>query len=118
MPNKHHRMSLSPEEERFLQSWMYDEVHYLEGVGGAKQLQLQHHIPPADLAVLIAAAMPDPADQEAAGSTPSSEAPAWPWSEMAWRQRLEEARIVLSERESAQQPRKAGSDSSPNLQPT
>jgi hypothetical protein len=100
MPNKLQQMNLSPEEERFLRSWMYDEVHYQEGVGTAKQLQLQHRVAPADLAVLIAAAMPDPADQEAAGFTPPSEAPAWPWSEMTWRHRLEEARAVLSERKS------------------
>ena len=60
-------------------------------MGTARQLQLQHWVAPVDLAVLIAAAMPDPADQEAAGFTRPSEAPAWPRSEMTWRYRLEEA---------------------------
>src|SRR5438067_13392062 len=70
MPNKHPRMKLSPEEEAFLRHWMYDEVHYADGPGPAKQLQLHHGVAPADLALLIAAGIPDPADQEAAGSGP------------------------------------------------
>ena len=97
-------MSLSPEEERFLRHWMYDEVHYQEGVGAAKQLQRQHRVRPADVAVLIAAAIPDPSEQEAAGFGPPPEPPMWPWSALTWPRRLEEARRVLSERQ-RQQPR-------------
>src|SRR4051812_45547358 len=49
MRNKHPRMKLSPDEERFLRHWMYEEVHFREGTGPAKRLQVEHRIPPADL---------------------------------------------------------------------
>jgi hypothetical protein len=93
-------MNLSREEESFLRHWMYDEAHYQEGVGPAKRLQLQHGVVPADLAVLIAAAIPSPGDQWAAGygSSPA-ESPVWPWSDEALRTRLAEARAVLAERD-------------------
>lgn len=93
------RMKLSREEERFLRHWMYDEMHYQDGQGPAKQLQVQHRITPADLASLIAAAMPDAAGQETAGQgPPPPEPPTWPWSEETWRERLCEAREILAER--------------------
>ena len=96
MPNKHPRMRLSRDEELFLRHWMYDEVHYQECQGPAKQLQLQHRAVPADLATLIAAAIPDPADQEAAGFSPPSPEPlTWPWSEDDLSRRLAEARALL-----------------------
>lgn len=96
MPSKHPLMKLSREEELFLRHWMYDEVHYQGGPGPAKRLQVQHGASPADLAILIAAAMPAPADQEAAGLDPPSAAPpAWPWSEEGFRTRLAEARAAL-----------------------
>jgi hypothetical protein len=96
MPNKRPQMKLSREEEVFLRHWMYDEVHYSEGQGPAKQLQVQHRAVPADLAVLIAAAIPDLADQEAAGlGPPPAEPPIWPWSEDLLRSRLAEARTAL-----------------------
>lgn len=89
-------MRLSRNEEIFLRHWMYDEVHYREGQGPAKRLQVRHRAAPADLAVLIAAAIPDLAAQEAAGvGPPPAEPPAWPWSEDLLRSRLAEARIVL-----------------------
>ena len=76
-------MRLFRDEGTFLRHWMYDEVHFQDGVGPAKQLQLQHRAIPADLAVLIAAAIPDPMDQEAAGLGPlPAEPPTWPWSEV------------------------------------
>jgi hypothetical protein len=97
MPNKHPQMRLSRDEEVFLRHWMYDEVHYREGQGPAKQLQVQHRAVPADLAVLIAAAIPDPADQEAAGlGPPPAEPPTWPWPEGLLRSRLTEARAALA----------------------
>jgi hypothetical protein len=77
---------------------MYDEVHYQDGEGPAKQLQLRHRAVPADLAVLIAAAIPDPAEQEAAGLGPPAESLAWPWTEEALRARLVEARSLLARR--------------------
>src|SRR5687768_6868394 len=96
MPNKHPLMKLSPEEELFLRHWMYDEVHYQQGCGPAKELQVQHQVKPADLAVLIAAALPDPAEQYAAGyGLPPADPPAWPWSVHAFQTRLIEARSVL-----------------------
>ena len=82
MRNMHPRMKLSADEELFLRHWMYDEVHYQAGIGPAKRLQREHKIVPADLAVLIAAAIPDPVEQEASGlGPPPAQPPAWPWSE-------------------------------------
>ena len=99
MRNKHPLMRLSRDEELFLRHWMYDEVHFRDGVGPAKRLQVQHQVPPADLAVLIAAAIPDPADQQDAGSgPPPAEAPTWPWSDESLRTRLVEARGALAQR--------------------
>jgi hypothetical protein len=98
MPNKHPQMRLSLEEESFLRRWMYDEVHFRDGQGPAKKLQLQHRAIPADLALLIAAALPDLTEQEAIGSgPPPAEPTTWPWSEDALRARLAEARAVLRE---------------------
>ncbi len=101
MPNKHPRMKLSRDEELFLRHWMYDEVHFRNGQGPGKVLQLQHGVVAADLATLIAAAIPDPADQAAAGQGPRpSEEPVWPWSEADLRQRLSQAREILAARQS------------------
>ena len=81
MWSKRPKMKLSHDEEAFLRHWMYDEVHYRDGQGPAKRSQLEHRAVPADLAVLIAAALPDLADQEAAGlGSPPAEPPTWPWS--------------------------------------
>jgi hypothetical protein len=92
-------MKLSPEEEAFLRHWIYDEAHYQDGAGPAKRLQVRQGVPPADLATLIAAGMPDPAEQEAAGRGPApTEAPHWPWSDEAFRTRLGEARAFLEAR--------------------
>ena len=97
MPKTHPRMKLSREEEDFLRHWMYDEVHYRESQGPAKRLQVQHRAVPADLAVLIAAAIPDLADQEAAGhGPPPTEPPTWPWSDDLLHSRLAKARTVLA----------------------
>ena len=99
MRNKPPLMKLSRDEELFLRHWMYDEMHYQEGVGPAKHLQRGHHVPPADLAILIAAAIPAPADQESAGTAPPpAQPPTWPWSEESLRARLAEARSILAER--------------------
>ncbi len=100
MPNMHRQMKLSPEEETFLRHWMYDEVHYQEGVGLAKKLQLQHGVRPAQLAELIAAAIPNPTDQAAAGVGPPKGLLTWPWSNQAFHDRLTEARACLAERQS------------------
>jgi hypothetical protein len=95
-------MKLSRDEETFLRHWIYDEAHYAEGPGPAKRLQLAHRAIPADLAILVAAGLPDPADQEAAGSgPPPSDAPTWPWSIEVLPQRLAEARAILAERSRA-----------------
>jgi hypothetical protein len=97
MPNKHPLMRLSREEEAFLRHWIYDEVHYQNGAGAAKRLQVQHQAVPADLAMLVAAAIPDATDQEAAGQGPPPSEPAtWPWSPEALRARLSEARVALA----------------------
>jgi hypothetical protein len=78
---------------------MYDEVHFREGTGPAKRLQVEHRVPPADLATLIAAAIPDPQEQEAAGlGLPPAEPPAWPWNEETLRLRLAEARTIIEAR--------------------
>src|SRR5438874_1281745 len=78
MPNKHPLLKLSPEEELFLRHWMYDEVHYKEGPGRAKSLQLQRRAVPADLATLIAAAIPRPAPPQRQTITTSSSTAAPP----------------------------------------
>jgi len=89
-------MKLSRDEELFLRHWMYDEVHYQEGQGPAKRLQLEHRTIPADLAAIIAAAFPDTLDQaEAAGSPPPAGTPTWPWTEETLAARHAEARAVL-----------------------
>ena len=93
-------MRLSPEEEIFLRWWMYDEVHFQEGRGPAKQLQLAHQAIPADLASIIAAAIPDPLEQEKAGLGPPPTGPVtWPWSEASLQARLAEARGAVASRE-------------------
>jgi hypothetical protein len=97
MPNKHPLMSLSRDEELFLRHWMYDEVHYAERLGSAKQMQLEHRASPADLAVLIAAGIWDPVDQEACGlGPPPSQEPTWPWPGDALSTRLVAARAALA----------------------
>jgi len=101
MQSKHPRMKLSREEETFLLHWIYDEQHYQEGTGPAKLLQVKHGAVPADLAIIVAAAIPDTADQEAAGSDPPpSESPRWPWSDESFNLRLAEAREILAKRQS------------------
>jgi hypothetical protein len=96
MLKTHPRVKLSREEEAYLRHWIFDEARYQHGQGPAKQLQLQHCATPAELAVLIAAALPDPADQEAAAHSLSpTEPPVWPWSDATFRARLAEARAIL-----------------------
>ncbi len=98
MPKKPPLMRLSRDEELFLRHWIYDEVHYEDGAGPAKRLQLQHRAIPADLAVLVVAAMPDPIDQEKAGlGPPPLEPPSWPWTEETWQTRLSEAKASLAD---------------------
>jgi len=92
-------MNLSPDEDRFLRRWIYDEVHFRDGIGPAKRLQVQHQLTPADLAMLIAAALPEPAEQEAAGCGPPPAEPLrWPWSGQVLQSRLAEAQALLAER--------------------
>jgi hypothetical protein len=91
-------MKLSREEVLFLRHWISDEAHYLSGVGPAKRLQVEHRVAPTDLSALIAAAIPDPAQQAEAASEPPSEVPSWPWSGETFRARLADARSVLSAR--------------------
>src|SRR5688500_5545103 len=95
MPSKHPPMKLSREEELFLRHWIYDEAHFLNGVGPAKRLQIEHRIVPADLAVLVAAALPDAEEQEAAALSPPAGPPRWPWEGTTFQTRLAEARTVL-----------------------
>jgi hypothetical protein len=95
MPNMLPLMKLPRDEELFLRHWIYD-VHYQQAQGPAKRLRLQHRAIPADLALLVAAAMPDTIDEEAAGpGPPPDEAPTWPWSEDTWQRRIVEARAFL-----------------------
>jgi hypothetical protein len=90
-------MRLSREEENFLRHWMYDETHYLEGTGPAKRLQREHGAIPAELALIIAAAIPDLDAQFTAGiGPPPHDPPAWPWSGEALRARVIQAKSLLS----------------------
>jgi hypothetical protein len=99
MPSKHQILKLSPEETLFLRRWMYDEVHYQEGRGPAKDLQLEHRVAPADLGVLIAAAMPETSTQETATlEPPLPQLTAWPWTDEQFSARLTEARTILARR--------------------
>lgn len=92
-------MKLFPDEDVFLRHWMYDEVHYKEGRGIAKTLQLQNEAIPADLAALIAAAMPNASEQMEAGETPPMKSPTWPWaSKEELQKRVEQARSILASR--------------------
>lgn len=92
-------MTVSLEEQVFLRHWMHDEVHYKDGAGPAKRLQLKHGAVPADLAVLIAAAIPDISEQDAAGKGPPPKEPViWPWSMDGFRARVVEARAALAAR--------------------
>jgi hypothetical protein len=91
-------MKLSRDEEAFLRHWIYDEAHFRSGVGPAKRLH-EHRIVPADLAILVAAVLPDPSEQERAASAPVATAePRWPWEGDALRERLAEARATLAAR--------------------
>jgi hypothetical protein len=103
MPNKPPQMKLSHDEDVFLRHWMYDEVHYQDRQGPAKRLQLQHRAVPADLSILIAAAIPDLAEQQAVGSgPPPAEAPTWPWPTTgALQSRLAEAKLALANKGTA-----------------
>jgi hypothetical protein len=97
MPNKHDVMKLSHHEDRYLRQWMYDETHYQSGLGPAKSLQLQRAAIPADLAILIAAAFPTSAEQEAASLAPPGLS-VWPWFNQEFRARFAEARAILTRR--------------------
>lgn len=102
MQNRLPLLKLSRDEENFLRHWMYDETHYREGSGPAKRLQRDREAVPADLAVIIAAAMPDTADQWAAGvGPPPADPPRWPWSDAALKARIAEANAVLAARAGA-----------------
>src|SRR5262245_40323623 len=97
MPKAHRPMKLSPEEVAFLKHWIFDEARYRDGPGPAKLMQIAHRVAPAELAVLIAAAIPDPAEQEIASQKSPPGAPEWPWSEQSFRTRLAEARALLAQ---------------------
>jgi hypothetical protein len=89
-------MKLSPEEELFLRHWIKDEADFQERRGAAKALQLAHGVRPADLALLIAAGMPDLEEQAAAADGPApADPPSWPWSPEGFEQRLADARVHL-----------------------
>jgi hypothetical protein len=101
MPKSHPRMKLSPEEELFLRQWMFDEVHFEEGQGPAKRQQVAQGVRPAKLSLLIAAALPNPAEQQAAVSESTrTPFPTWPWSVQSFRGRLGEAQAILASRQS------------------
>jgi hypothetical protein len=97
MPNKHPLMKLCPEEELFLRHWMFEQFNYQSGPGPAKRLQIEHQAVPAELSILIAAAIPDPSVQKAAGLGPPPPADGlkWPWTEEDYHERLAEARAAL-----------------------
>ena len=97
MPSKHPPMKLSRDEELFLRHWIYDEAHFQNGVGPAKRLQVENRVAPANLAALVAAAIPDPVDQEAAATAPPLSSPRWPWDGDSLQLRLAEARGVRIE---------------------
>jgi hypothetical protein len=94
-------MKLSRDEEAFLRHWIHDEARYEAGVGAAKRLQVQRGARPAELAIIIAAAIPDPSEQEAAALAPApADPPKWPWAEESFQRRLAEAKALLASAES------------------
>lgn len=102
MQNKPLPMKLSPDEDSFLRHWIRDEWHYRDGLGAAKQLQVQHNAIPADLALLIAAAYPDPGEQQTIAMAEAPvDSPVWPWSGESLAARVRIAREILEERNSA-----------------
>jgi hypothetical protein len=104
-------MKLSHEEEIFLRHWINDEVHFHEGTGPAKRLQVAHKIPPANLALIIAAALTEPGEQEAAAhGPPPTESPTWPWPKDSCARRIEEARCLLDAPWRGRDPRVAVSE--------
>ena len=114
MPKTHPPMKLSREELLFLRHWMFDETHFQEGPGAAKRLQVAHGAAPADLAMLIAAALPDYAEQEAAGIGPAPDStPQWPWSNRPLRARVAEAQALLEQKRIAASGKVGVGDSSP-----
>jgi hypothetical protein len=89
-------MKLSREEEIFLRHWIHDEWHFREGTGPAKRLQVAHEVRPFELALIIAASMTEPGEQEsAAEGPPPAEPPVWPWPGDSCVRRVEEARELL-----------------------
>ena len=79
---------------------MYEEAHFREGPGPAKDLQLHHKLKPADLATLIAAAFPELGEQESAGiGPPPSEPATWSWSARTFQARLREALTTVASRQ-------------------
>jgi len=88
-------MKLSRDEDLFLRHWIYDEAHYLDGVGPAKRLQVERRVAPVELAAIIAASIPDPEDQKKAATTRPASVPSWPWSAETFRNRVAEAHAAL-----------------------
>jgi len=99
MRNKHLQMKLSPDEKNFLRHWIYDEMHFRDGAGPAKRLQVAHQVAPFNLAAVIAAALPEIEQMAAAEGPPPVEPPTWPWTDDDIEQRIIEARSLLAERE-------------------
>jgi hypothetical protein len=92
-------MKLCHEEEIFLRHWIYDEWHFREGTGPAKRLQVAHKVPPFELALIIAAALTEPGEQEsAAEGPPPAELPTWPWTDDACAERVAEAKTLLNQK--------------------
>ena len=90
-------MNLTKREEQFLQAWMHDELHFREGTGPAKRLQRAHQVKPFDLALLIAAWLPDPNEQFQRAEEPLPDTVEWPWqTREEFETRLREAKEVLA----------------------
>src|SRR5262249_22830083 len=84
-------------EQQFLQAWMHDELHFRQGTGPAKRLQPVHEVKPADLAVLIAAWLPDPNEQFRRAEEPLPDTLEWPWQRHEeFEARLHQAKAELA----------------------
>src|SRR5262245_38640807 len=96
MPNKHLRLRLRASAETFLRHWLFEDIHHPEERGLAKKLQVAQRVTAAELAVLIAAGLPELVDHDTTGQArPPVSNPVWPWSEESFRLRLTEARMLL-----------------------
>ena len=78
----HPRPKLTPTEEEFLQAWIWEESHALDGgTGAAKRAQIDHNPYAAPLlGEIVAAAMPTEKQLAIVNGRKPLGSPSWPWA--------------------------------------